>query len=44
MRITARATARERGHEGQRIRVQCEPAGKVPVAKIISAETAEIDY
>lgn len=44
MRITAKATALETGREGQSIRVQCEPAGKVLVAKIISAETAEIDY
>ena len=44
MRITAKATALETGREGQQIRVKCQPAGKVLVAKIISAETAEIDY
>ncbi|HEY6466027.1 MAG TPA: flagella basal body P-ring formation protein FlgA [Candidatus Acidoferrales bacterium] len=44
MRITAKAIALEAGREGQSIRVQCEPAGKVLVAKIVSAETAEIDY
>jgi len=44
MRITTKATALETGREGQQIRVKCQPAGKVLVAKIISAETAEIDY
>ena len=44
MRITANAKALETGREGQQIRVQCEPAGKVLVARIVSAEIAEIDY
>jgi hypothetical protein len=44
MRITAKATALETGREGQNIRVKCEPAGKVLVAKIVAAQVAEIDY
>jgi len=44
MRITAKAKALETGRKGQQIRVQCEPAGKILVARIVSAEAAEIDY
>jgi hypothetical protein len=44
MRITAKATALETGREGQNIRVQCEPAGKIVVARLTGAQTAEIDY
>jgi hypothetical protein len=44
MRITAKATALETGREGQQIRVKCEPAGKVLVARVVAAQLAEIDY
>jgi hypothetical protein len=44
MRITAKAKALETGREGQQIRVECEPAGKILVARVVSAEAAEIDY
>jgi hypothetical protein len=44
MRITTKATALETGREGQTIRVQCEPAGKVLVAKVVADQTAEVDY
>jgi hypothetical protein len=44
MRITAKATALETGRQGQQIRVQCEPAGKIVLAKVVSAAAAEIDF
>ena len=44
MRITSKAKALETGRAGQQIRVQTEPTGKILVAKIKNAQTAEIDY
>jgi flagella basal body P-ring formation protein FlgA len=44
MRITANATALETGSEGQQVRVQCQPAGKILIAKVVAESTAEIDY
>lgn len=44
MRIIAKATALETGRQGQQIRVQCEPAGKIVLAKVVSAGAAEIDF
>ncbi len=44
MRIMTKGKALETGRAGQQIRVQTEPAGKILVAKIVTAQTAEIDY
>ena len=44
MRIATKATALESGREGQNIRVKSATAEKILIAKIVSAQTAEIDY
>lgn len=44
MRIVTKAKALETRRAGQQIRVQTEPAGKILVARIVTAQTAEIDY
>jgi Chaperone for flagella basal body P-ring formation len=44
LRITSKAKALETGRAGQQIRVECQPAGKILVATIVTAQTAEIDY
>lgn len=44
MRITAKAKALETGRANQQIRVQIEPSGKILAARLITAQTAEIDY
>lgn len=44
MRITAKAKALDTGREGQQVRVECEPAGKVLTATVVADATAEIDY
>jgi Chaperone for flagella basal body P-ring formation len=44
MRIMAKAKALDTGRANQQIRVQIEPGGKILVAKIVTAQTAEIDY
>ena len=44
MRIMTKGKALETGRAGQQIRVQTEPAGKVLAARIVTSQTAEIDY
>ena len=44
MRIMTKGKALETGRAGQQIRVQTEPAGKILAARIVTAQTAEIDY
>ena len=44
MRIITKAKALEAGRVGQQIRVQTEPAGQILAARIVTAQTAEIDY
>jgi hypothetical protein len=44
MRISATGTALEAGHQGQRIRVRSEYAGKVVLATVLNAETVELEF
>jgi hypothetical protein len=44
IRISATGTALEAGHEGQKIRVRSDFAGKVVVATVLDAETVELEY
>lgn len=44
MRIMTKGKALETGRAGQQIRVQTEPAGKILAARIVTAQTAEVDY
>ena|SRR5690348_2385485 len=44
MRIMTKGKALETGRAGQQIRVQTEPAGKILAARIVTAQTAEIEY
>ncbi|MGH9572293.1 MAG: flagella basal body P-ring formation protein FlgA [Candidatus Acidiferrales bacterium] len=44
MRIMTKGKALQTGRADQQIRVQIEPSGKILAARIVTAQTAEIDY